>query len=1429
MKKILGLDLGTNSIGWAVVNEAEKEGEKSSIVKLGVRTISFDNFVNTASKKACMDAAADFNGGKSISCNAGRTQSRSMRRNLQRYKLRRDHLRKLLKEHGFIDDSTILAEKGNGTTFETYRLRAKAASEEISLTEFARVLLMINKKRGYKSNRKAKSSDEGSLIDGMAIAEKLYNENLTPGQLVLSLFNQGKRYEPEFYPSDLQTEFDKIWSFQKTFYPDVLTESLKHNVEEKNKSATWAICKTPFNIVGIKRSTKGFDQKKEDYEWRVNALSEKIGLEELAIVLQNINGQKSGTSSYLGNIGDRSKELRINHLTVGQFQMNELAKNPNYSLKNQVFYRQDYLDEFETIWETQVKFHPELTPKLKHEIRDITIFYQRPLKSQKNLISICELEGRKVNRTIDGQTKTVSSGPKVIPASSPLFQEFRIWQVLNNLMLTSKETGEYCALKQDEKEKLFAELNVKEQLSKSDALKVLFNKEYREYDLNYDKLEGNRTQSKLFDTYRRIIEMSGCGEFNFQNMSAKDIFNIVHNSFKKIGIKTDILNFNSSLSTTELEKQPFFKLWHLLYSFQDDKSLTGNGKLIAKIENLCNMERDQAAILANVTFEDAYGSLSAKAIKKILPFMKQGQMYSEACTSAGYNHSKQSLSREELNNKVYKDHLDPVPMYSLRNPVVEKILNQMVNVVNSIIDVYGKPDEIRIELARELKKSAKEREEMTNAIKKSTADYDDFRKILINEFGLEHPSKNDLLRYRLYKELEFNGHKTLYSNTYIPQEKLFSKEFDIEHIIPQAKRFDNSFANKTLEKRQINIEKSNSTAYDFVLAKYGENGAEQYKSRIDKMYNEGMISKAKYKNLLMHEADIPFGFIERDLRDTQYIAKKAREMLEDIVKSVVPTIGAITDRLREDWQLVDVMQELNWDKYNKQGLTETYKDKDGKTIHKIIDWTKRNDHRHHAMDALTIAFTKRSYIQYLNNLNARIPKSEQEYIDLKEYDLSNINPADIKRIEASIEQKELYRNEKGKLCFIPPIPLDEFRAQAKEQLENTLISIKARNKVVTRNTNISKGKNGKRNQQQTLTPRGQLHNESIYGSYQAENVKSEKIDAKFTAEKVATVCNAKYRNALLERLNAFNGDTKQAFTGKNALAKSPIYLDEMHTTKIPEIVTTKSYETTYTIRKAISSQNFKDAKSVEKVIDAKIKQILLDRLAEYGNDAKKAFDNLMDNPIWLNKEKGISVKAVTIRAVNNAVALHNGRDFVSTSNNHHVAIFKRPLLDKKNQPILDEKGCIQYELEDQVISFFEATNRAIHNQPIVDKEYKQNEGWVFLFSMKQNEYFILPHYNKEGELVFNPKDYNDEWLKDPNNFATISPNLFRVQKISKVKARNSFVREYGFRHHLETSVSNNNPTLRGITWEKIQSCEKLDKLVKVRINHIGQIVSVGEY
>ena len=371
MKKILGLDLGTNSIGWAVVNEAESQDEHSSIIKLGVR-------VNPLT----VDESQNFEKGKSIETNTARTLKRSARRNLQRYKLRRNALIHILKEHNFISDDSILSENGNRTTFETYRLRAMAATEEISLEEFARVLLMINKKRGYKSSRKAKGDEEGTLIDSMDVAKKLYDNDMTPGMLCLHLMQNGKKKMPDFYRSDLQSEFDRIWNFQQIFYETSLTPDAKEEVTGKNKSQTWAILQKHFvweeqavdwnesnaqtetvtkkcRLTGIKRQAKGAELKKENYEWRTKALSERIAPEELAIVLQEINGEIYSSSGYLGAISDRSKELFFKKMTVGQVLMQTLESNPHTSLKNIVYYRQDYLDEFETIWEKQAEYHPD--------------------------------------------------------------------------------------------------------------------------------------------------------------------------------------------------------------------------------------------------------------------------------------------------------------------------------------------------------------------------------------------------------------------------------------------------------------------------------------------------------------------------------------------------------------------------------------------------------------------------------------------------------------------------------------------------------------------------------------------------------------------------------------------------------------------------------------------------------------------------------------------------------------------------------------------------------------------------------------------------------------------------------------------------------------------------------------------------------------
>ena len=1406
MKKILGLDLGVGSIGWALVNEAERADEKSSIVKLGVR-------VNPLT----VDEQTNFEKGKPITTTADRTLKRSMRRNLQRFKLRRENLIEILKENNFITDEDILSENGNKTTFETWRLRAKAAVERIELNQLARVLLAINKKRGYKSSRKAKSADEGELIDGMAIAKRLYDEKLTPGQLMLQLYQSGKKSAPAFYRSDLRDEFDAVWNYQKQFYPEVLTDEFYKLLDGKAKLVTSKLFLSQHQIYLAENKEK--DKKLQALIWRAKAVSEQLEVGEVAFVLTEINGAIAGSSGYLGAIGDRSKELFFNRQTVGQYLMARLDADPNYSLKNQVFYRQDYLDEFERIWECQAQYHKELTPELKREIRDVVIFYQRSLKSQKGLISFCEFESQQVELNIDGKIKTKTIGRRVAPRSSFIFQEFKIWQTLNNLEVRlkgirskkkSKETPEFNfdienpryvsvsrPLYEEEKLQLLEELTYRGELKKEDVLKLLF-ENYKELDLNFPSIEGNRTMAAIYTQLFKIVELSGHGEYKLASLSAKKIKEIVKEVVcETLGMKPDILDYNSDLDIKQFEQQAIFKLWHLLYSFEGDSTMTGDGKLVDKLVALTGLDEEYAKVLAQTTFQSDYGSLSTKAMCRLLPHLRQGLRYDEACALEYKTHSKQSLTKEELDNKEYKDRLNILAKNSLRNPVVEKIINQMIHVVNGVIDAYGKPDEIRIELARQLKRSAEDRKDMTEAISKATAEHEKIREKLKADFGMTYVSRNDIIRYKLYKELEFqNGYKTLYSNTYIRYEELFSKKFDIEHIIPQSKLFNDSFANKTLELREVNIEKGNKTAYDYISEKYGEDGIVRYQNVINSLN----ISPAKKRNLLTSEADIPKDFINRDLGDTQYIAKKSRELLLELVPFVVSTTGSITDRLREDWQLINVLQELNWDKYDRQGLTYFEVNREGHRLPRIKDWTKRNDHRHHAMDALTIAFTKPSFIQYLNNLNARSDKSSSVY---------------------GIEQKELHRTSDGHLLFNPPMPLGEFRSEARRHLSDILVSIKAKNKVVTRNVNTTKTKGGV-NKKVELTPRGRLHEETVYGRSQEYETSFVKVGAAMTLEQIRLVANAREREALLARLCEFGGDAKKAFTGKNSLENNPIYLNTHQTEKLADKVKCVELVERFTIRKAID-----DKLNIENVVDAGLRAILQQRIDEFGGDAKKAFTNLDKNPIYLNKEKGIKIKRVAIYAKVKPVALHDKKDkdgnfilnkegekiavnFVAEGSNHHVAIYR------------DEKG----NLQEKMVSVLDVTCRIVkENLPLIDKGYQLEKGWQFLFSMKKNEYFVFPRYEtrindagkEERICTFDPSEID---LMNPMNNELISQNLFRLRKLSS--------KDYVFAHHLETVVDKIPAELRDITWKRI-GLSGLDGIIKVRVNHIGQIVSVGEY
>lgn len=1380
-KKILGLDIGTTSIGWAVVIERAIEKLNSMIIAAGVRRYPLSP-----------DETKEFANGETISTNVGRRTKLSIRRNNQRFKLRREDLIELLTYNGIISSDTILSEEGKDTTFSTLRLRAKAATEEISLEDFSKVLLMLNKKRGYRSNRKTDREEDGDTgVDSLDVAVELHHKGMTPGEYAYQLITLGKFNLPQFYKSDLSKELERIIATQKAYHPS-LPDNLTELIAGKNESKTWSILAGLLNLKGIKRHTKrGRDSKAEELKWRANALHTPLDAEQLAEVVSKINKEVSSASGLLSAMSDRSKELVINGETIGQYKMRKLTENPHFSFKNISFYRKDYEAEFDRIWDTQAKFHPELTPDLKNEIRERVIFYQRPLKSQKGKVAYCELESHVKEITIEGNTKKRTIGPKVAPKSSPLFQQFRIWQELNNLRIND------APLTLTQKQLLADNLEFCRKMTDREIIMMLglIPKNVR---LNVKEIDGNHTSTAILEACERMLTFNGFDDTTLVGMSPKLRATTVARRLEEMGISASILYFDSSLSDKDFEGQPAYRLWHVIYSAEADDSRSGTEKLRKTLARILSIDEDLVNPFCHIAFPDGYGSLSAKAIRKILPFMKQGMMYSDACEAAGLNHSKRSQPKEQLDSRTYADHIDVLAKNSLRSPVVEKMLNQMIHVVNQLIAIYGPFDEIRVEMARELKKNAKQREEMTTAIKDREKDNIRIAEIIkAAPFNISRPGKNDILRYRLYEELESNGFKTLYSNTYIPKEELFGKRFNIEHILPKSVLFDDSYANKTLETVDINLEKNNLTAYDFVVAKYGENAAETYKNRVTDLEKKGKISRTKAKHLRMAAADIPDDFLNRDLSLTQYINRKALELLEEVCPTITSTTGAVTDRLRQDWGLVDVMKELNWEKYDRQGLTESYTNRDGKTVRKIVDWTKRNDNRHHAMDAITIAFTRPEYVNYLSNLNAQNDKSGIIY---------------------SIRKRYLERDSSGNLRFLPPMPAGTMRMEVKRALEAILVSTKAKNKVVTTNIVTTKSKN-EAPPKKYPTPRVQLHNDTFYGRSYEYVTSMVKVGVSMDAGTIEQVASKAHREALARRLAEFGGNPKKAFTGKNSLAKNPVFVDPAHTQTVPDTVKICRLEPYFTQRVSISEKI-----DISRVIDRRVRQILQDRLDRFNGNAKKAFSNLDEDPIYLNEAKGIAIKKVTVKPrVSSPVALHeahdhNGKvlkaangsfipsDFVVTSGNHHAALFLTP----------------EGKVEEVVVSYFEAVTRAIQSAPVIDRNYRSEDGWKFLMTIKKNEYFVFPEYEKSADgktsvMTFNPKDID---LLDPENYPIVSKHLYRVQKFSQ--------RYYMFRHHLETTVEETRELL-GTTWKRIRTTEQMIDAIKVRVDSIGRIVAVGEY
>ena len=778
--------------------------------------------------------------------------------------------------------------------------------------------------------------------------------------------------------------------------------------------------------------------------------------------------KKDSNSAYLAGIRANDEKLQAEHKTVGQYFAEQLRQNQSesptggisYRIKDQIFSRQRYIDEYDQIMAAQRVHYPDiLTDEFIRMLRDEVIFMQRPLKSCKHLVSLCEFEKQERVMRVqqdDGKggrqlvERRVKFGPKVAPKSSPLFQLCRIYEAVNNIRLTRPD-GSPRDITPEERAKIVAHLQSSASLSFAALKKLLKEKALIADQLTTKSgLKGNSTRVALasalqpYPQYHHLLDM----ELETRMMT-------VQLTDEETG---EVTEREVAVVTDSYVRQPLYRLWHILYSIEERQAMRRAliTQLGMKEEDLDGGLLDQLYRLDFV--KPGYGNKSAKFICKLLPQLQQGLGYSEACTAVGYRHSNSPTS-EEIAERTLLEKIPLLQRNELRQPLVEKILNQMINLVNALKAEYG-IDEVRVELARELKMSREERERMA----RNNKDREERNKEVaakIRECGL-YPTKPRIQKYMLWEEA---GRQCLYCGQSIEEEQCLREGgMEVEHIIPKSVLYDDSYGNKTCACRRCNKEKGNRTALEYIRAKGRE---AEYMKRINDLLKEKKISYSKHQRLRWLKEDIPSDFLERQLRLTQYISRQAMAILQQGIRRVSASEGGVTARLRSLWGYGKILHTLNLDRYDSMGETERVS-REGETTEelRITNWSKRMDHRHHAIDALVVASTRQGYIQHLNRVSS---ESERE------------------AMSGEIEMQKATKTDKLSLLesWLTQRPHFSVRTVS-DKVAEILISYRPGQRVVTRGRNIYRKKmaDGREVtcvQRGVLVPRGELMEASFYG------------------------------------------------------------------------------------------------------------------------------------------------------------------------------------------------------------------------------------------------------------------------------------------------------------------------------------------------------------
>lgn len=577
-------------------------------------------------------------------------------------------------------------------------------------------------------------------------------------------------------------------------------------------------------------------------------------------------------------------------------------------------------EEFHKIWQAQARHHPALTDELRDTLFE-TIFFQRPLK--KPAVGRC-----------------LFLPEERLPKAHPLTQRRTLYETVNMLRVTAPSQP-------------------KRRLTRAERNNVIHALDNRKI------LAGPGKNVLTLTAIGKAIKLRPGETFSLETANRDSITgDLVRMSLAYEG------RYGPQWSSLTPDQQ-----WALIQKLREEQD---GEVLIGWIMDQTGFDRDRARAIADAPLPEGFSRLGQTATRRILDVLIGGTAdqevatYNEAVTFCGWDHSRfgtgEVLDRLPYYGEILDRHVlpgtsdpadDPITRFGrITNPTVHIGLGQIRRLVNLIVETHGRPHQIVLELARDLKMSEDQKRELSklNARNQRAAELNSDNIAELNaaraagQPAIADTGANRAI-LRIWKESALDAlHRVCpYTGTQISAAMLFDGSCDIDHILPFSRTLDDSFSNRVICLKSANREKRNQTPWE------AWGNTPKWAAIEANLKNLPDNKRWRFQPDAMARFEGDRDFTARALVDTQYLSRLAREYLESLYAD------ALAEGRRPIWIVAGKLTELMRRKWGLNGLLPD--------AHRGTSKTKnRQDHRHHMIDAAVIGATDQGMVKRIADM-----------------------------------------------------------------------------------------------------------------------------------------------------------------------------------------------------------------------------------------------------------------------------------------------------------------------------------------------------------------------------------------------------------------------------------------------------------------------------